>query len=427
MIGFVLLACPLASQAIIRYAGCDDQLLLQLGQQYPAVGRIDFNPSTNDYRSCVLIGDKWILTAGHNFVSATTSKPIRLGTDIYNAVYWVRHPNYNVNALENGYDLCVARLDRRVTNIAPAQIYRGTSEQGKIGTVVGYGASGNGTQSMNDFTKRAGTNLIEMLYSRQSDNSYLLDWPNALVADFDDGTTANNALTADFSPISNAAKTYLECNFGNGDSGGGLFLDDGTGIKLAGITSARFRVDSGTNYYIAGTVDLFSRVSGSATWIDAQQWEAGSVSGTVQYQNFVGDITQHPLTVKITNPGSATVLETQTVTPNIGGTYSFVSSLRGTYDIYFKADHWLRAKKASITISSSSTKNVAVSLVNGDCNGDNSVDSSDYFVLSDAYETTAASPTWNALADLNGDGTVDAGDYFILSDGYGVSGANIGP
>jgi hypothetical protein len=65
---------------------------------------------------------------------------------------------------------------------------------------------------------------------------------------------------------------------------------------------------------------------------------------------------------------------------------------------------------------------VSASLLNGDVNGDNSVDLLDYFALSDAYGSSVGDPTFNAEADLNGDDSVDLLDYFILSDNYGLEG-----
>ncbi len=57
-------------------------------------------------------------------------------------------------------------------------------------------------------------------------------------------------------------------------------------------------------------------------------------------------------------------------------------------------------------------------LLNGDCNGDNSCDFFDYLVLSGTYEKSLGDAGYNTNADLNLDNTVDLFDYFLLSDNY---------
>jgi len=57
----------------------------------------------------------------------------------------------------------------------------------------------------------------------------------------------------------------------------------------------------------------------------------------------------------------------------------------------------------------------------GDVNGDRTVDASDLFALSQAYESDPSNSTWNPDCDLNWDGTVDISDLSDLSENYGRS------
>lgn len=97
------------------------------------------------------------------------------------------------------------------------------------------------------------------------------------------------------------------------------------------------------------------------------------------------------------------------------------SSAGGASQIAIKVGTWLR-KKLSFNSGAGSVNVGTISLINGDCNGDNAVDASDYFILSDAYETAAGDQAYLSHADLNRDGFVDASDYFILSDSYDLMG-----
>jgi len=93
----------------------------------------------------------------------------------------------------------------------------------------------------------------------------------------------------------------------------------------------------------------------------------------------------------------------------------------GASQIAVKAGSWLR-RKLSFNSASGSVNVGVIGLINGDCNSDNVVDASDYFILSDAYETAVGDFAFDARADLNRDGYVDASDYFILSDSYELTG-----
>ena len=63
-----------------------------------------------------------------------------------------------------------------------------------------------------------------------------------------------------------------------------------------------------------------------------------------------------------------------------------------------------------------------LSLLNGDCDGDNEVGIGDYAMVSAAYNSTPVDPNWNELADLNDDGSVDIADYAVSSANYGQHG-----
>jgi hypothetical protein len=144
------------------------------------------------------------------------------------------------------------------------------------------------------------------------------------------------------------------------------------------------------------------------------------VSGTLTLLNYGGTLPS--VTVQIRNPGSTVALQTLTVTPAANGSFTFTAPGPGTYDIAFKASHWLRKVVANVVVNSSGATGVNATLINGDVNGDNNISIGDFNQLRSAFGSTSASGNWNPNADLNGDGTVSIGDFNILRSNFGVSG-----
>jgi hypothetical protein len=60
-----------------------------------------------------------------------------------------------------------------------------------------------------------------------------------------------------------------------------------------------------------------------------------------------------------------------------------------------------------------------VRVLQGDVNGDSTVDNNDALILSNAFEATPDMPNWNSNADVNGDNVVDIYDAIILAKNYG--------
>ena len=103
------------------------------------------------------------------------------------------------------------------------------------------------------------------------------------------------------------------------------------------------------------------------------------------------------------------------------GSYTLQNVEAGQYDIAFKASHWLRKVVPSMSVTSN-ISGVNVSLINGDCDGNNKVDMADYNVLSAAWSTWVGHIRYNPAADLDNDGTVGFGDLNILKKNLNKSG-----
>ncbi len=112
------------------------------------------------------------------------------------------------------------------------------------------------------------------------------------------------------------------------------------------------------------------------------------------------------------------------------GSFQFTTTTNavpaGVYDIAVKGSHWLKRLMPSIAIAANGRSGIdfvgALSLINGDADGDNEVSIGDYAVISAAYGSIVGDPNWLASADLDGDLEVSIGDYAILSANYGLVG-----
>ncbi|GBC97332.1 hypothetical protein HRbin16_03154 [bacterium HR16] len=110
----------------------------------------------------------------------------------------------------------------------------------------------------------------------------------------------------------------------------------------------------------------------------------------------------------------------RTLNLDSSGNYAF-ATYPGTYDLAFKASHWLRTVVPNVSVSGSSVT-VNVSLTNGDIDGDNEVTLFDFGQLVAAFGSMPGDPNWNADADLDGDTEVTLFDFGVLVRNFGAIG-----
>ncbi len=153
---------------------------------------------------------------------------------------------------------------------------------------------------------------------------------------------------------------------------------------------------------------------------DFEQVAVWSVSGNVVLKDFVGDVTQVPVTVELRQGGN--VVRTASLSLDANGNYTIPAVLPGTYDIAFKASHWLRVVVSGVTVEGSNVTGVNVALTNGDIDGDNEVTLLDFGALVAAFGSMPGDGNWNASADLDGDMEVTLLDFGILVQNFGAVG-----
>lgn len=159
--------------------------------------------------------------------------------------------------------------------------------------------------------------------------------------------------------------------------------------------------------------------------------EPGTLRGIVTYDQFIGSYAGREITVELRSPGSQTPLWTGQTTLNAAQGFSIATPLRGTYDIAIKGRNKLRRVIPSVGIQALGVLNLTATLGNGDCNGDNFVDLTDYLTLAGSFDKTSSDSDWNnpdgngikpSDSDLNGDDAVDLSDYLILASAFDSSG-----
>jgi len=145
-----------------------------------------------------------------------------------------------------------------------------------------------------------------------------------------------------------------------------------------------------------------------------------SLSGTVNLLDYTATPNGVPVTIDVCV--GTNVINTVNTTLDALGEFSVPNIDPGTYNIRIKPSHWLR-KIVPVTVSSVdgaiTTVDVvvaAVDAINGDIDGSNVIDYTDYNILMQQYKKLPL-VTLNC-SDINGDGAVNATDYSILMKNY---------
>lgn len=144
-----------------------------------------------------------------------------------------------------------------------------------------------------------------------------------------------------------------------------------------------------------------------------------AISGNLQLRDYTGDPSLVPITVQLRQNGVA--VRTETIYTDANGNYTISNVQTGTYDIAFKASHWLRVVVREVMVTSDIT-GVDVALTNGDIDGDNEVTLFDFGQLVAAFGSVPGDANWNPNADLDGDEEVTLFDFGVLVRNFGAVG-----
>ncbi len=119
-----------------------------------------------------------------------------------------------------------------------------------------------------------------------------------------------------------------------------------------------------------------------------------------------------------------------TVDLPLSGAYKGLSlaglNVGSLYTAYIKGPSQI-ATASAFTISPTETNlngGETLTLLSGDLNEDNQINSSDYQILIGVLGTTAKSPNWNSRADINFDGVVNSADLSYIIKNLGKAGSS---
>jgi Trypsin len=209
----------------------------------------------------ILISKQWVVTAAH----AVLWRPVHELT--FNGVSRsvskvIVHPGYKaapeelksgdaaplMNFMASSDDVALIKLEHPVTDITPAQIYRGMEEEGQIVKIVGRGATGNGLVGEYPHSPHRGE--LRRAFSR------------VISAD-------ERWLGLRF--VAPPKAVALEGMPADGDSGAPVFLEINGSWQLAGIVSRKLTTGklSGFSCCRYGQITYQLRISRYATWIDS--------------------------------------------------------------------------------------------------------------------------------------------------------------
>jgi hypothetical protein len=252
-----LLAVSFAAGAIVIRHDVDDAKYRVPLAEFPALADI---PGEGHG---VLIAPQWVVTAAHTTLGhprevILNGVPRRVERVVIHPGYKTLPQELIAQALESGDasramafqasndDIALVMLSAPVTDVAPALLFRGSRESGKLAKFIGKGATGNG------LTGQAGPNRTVLRRAfgtiEQADGNWLISRFNA-------------------GPRSHP----LEGMSGSGDSGGPVLIRSNGRWRLAGLAAWKY-VDGNaaafrTGVYGQKTYNI--RLSSYARWIDS--------------------------------------------------------------------------------------------------------------------------------------------------------------
>ena len=252
------------------------------GEGFDGVVRISY--SGQSASGTLLFDGRAVLTAAHLFEgrsgTATVNFDTRSGAQSLSSAKILAHPSYDS---QSNHDLALVWLSTPAPSTADRYgLYRDSNEIGRAFTLVGFGKTGTGQTGI---TSNESSPPIRLKAENQFDADAAslkaelgggMSWTPApgkqLVADFDNGISANDALGR-LLGLNDFGRGALEGLVAQGDSGGPALI----GNQIAGVASyttslskgaIRPDIDSILTNSSFGEIGAWQRVSAYQQWID---------------------------------------------------------------------------------------------------------------------------------------------------------------
>lgn len=132
-----------------------------------------------------------------------------------------------------------------------------------------------------------------------------------------------------------------------------------------------------------------------------------------------------PVTIIIRRP-DGTAVETATATADGEGYFKVkLNNFSGDCDIFIKTATSLSKKVGTITPAAAVSyyhADYAKDLIPGDCDNNDFINTDDYIILSNAFDTIEGDGGFDVRADLDGNGYVNTDDYLLLNVSFDTAG-----
>ncbi len=149
--------------------------------------------------------------------------------------------------------------------------------------------------------------------------------------------------------------------------------------------------------------------------------EPGTIAGQMVLADSVRNLGED---IDIVVKDAANNTESHTVKLGYDGFYAFDTALTGNVNVSFKGRHWLTTVVSEID-TSIGQDNIDPILRNGDCDGSDLVNTDDYLILNDHFDTTLGDAGYDKRADLDDNYYVNTDDYLILSNNFDEAGEEL--
>lgn len=145
-----------------------------------------------------------------------------------------------------------------------------------------------------------------------------------------------------------------------------------------------------------------------------------TITGTAEFQDFPPGPNGQKISVTFFYEGRPQeTISNVSVASN--GAFSVKTSRRGLTSVGIQGTHWLRTT-GSVNITNDGGTISPISMMNGDCDGNNDVGTDDYLIINASFDLSLGDSGYDARGDLTGDDYVGTDDYLILNKNFDKSG-----
>ena len=145
------------------------------------------------------------------------------------------------------------------------------------------------------------------------------------------------------------------------------------------------------------------------------------LSADIKPEAYVGDRTGLAWQIDLRVPGGPAGTPV-TVRTAVDGACAIGVFRANTYDVSFFRDGFLRKTLRSLLFQDGKGTSINVTLLNGDADSNNQIDSGDIDIVNRALGSRTGDANWDSRADVNGDGTVDRRDLAVVKRNLGKKG-----